>query len=352
MGNEDICVACGLEEPPVTKKRKGVKKAKSVQIRWICCDSCLGWFHAACVRINDSLFPDFKDYIFQCEKCCVIGCLIPRIPNVSQQEVDQMTDMSKQIEEMTKALAKLQKDAVEFQTLIKKQVDSIRTKLTEVNRSEEKRLANVRLVEGIEEKLEIIKSGARMATTCSQRVNGCRMSINKVPYRTGENVCDIVKGFLSFLGVDDHFSHVQTCFRMPVKPSKWTDRTLTPTILVEFSSREIRNQVLKRYYDKHKEAKLCNLISDLPLEYRFTVNEMLSMDTFRIRNLALRLKQRKQVQSVFVKNDNISIRLPNQERYTPVTSIQQLLELVGPDTDPDTTAFFDAQSTNNSCLQL
>lgn len=347
MSNEEICGVCEFEEPPPARKRKGGKKAKNKQIEWICCDVCLGWFHISCVRINDSIFQDIKSYIYQCGKCCVIGSLTPRITS-SPDDRNRIDEISKQIEELIQAVGKLQKEASESRTLIKKQMDYLRTKLAEVDRFEEKQLANIRLVEGIDEKLEEIKVGAKLATSCSQRINCCRISINKVPFRPGENVQSIVKDFLCFLGAQVELSNVQTCFRLPVKPSKWTDRTLTPAILVEFSNREVRNQVLKRYYDKHKEAKLCNLSTEMPLEYRFTVNEMLSVDSFRVRNFALRLKQRKHVESVYVKNDHISVRLPGHERYTPVSSIKQLLELISSDkTVGDTTEFFDAQSAEN-----
>lgn len=161
----------------------------------------------------------------------------------------------------------------------------------------------------------------------------------------------IVQDFLCFLGVQDKMTHVTSCFRLPVKTSKWTDRTLTPTILVAFDSRELKSQVLKRYFEKHKQAKLCNLKSAAPLEYRFTVNEMLSIQTFRIRNHALRLKLKGAVQSVFVRNDKVSIKLPGQKRYLPVDDSDSLLKLVNEYADmvqDESSVFFDAVSAESS----
>lgn len=48
---------------------------------------------------------------------------------------------------------------------------------------------------------------------------------------------------------------------------------------------------------------------------------------FRIRNLALRMKHRKLIQSVFVRNGSVSVRLPNQPRYTEVKDVDHLIEL-------------------------
>ncbi|EAT42241.1 AAEL006198-PA [Aedes aegypti] len=56
---------------------------------------------------------------------------------------------------------------------------------------------------------------------------------------------------------------------------------------------------------------------------------MLSIQAFRIRNLALRLKQKKTIQSIFIRNDKVSVRLPGQKRYDPVGDCNKLLRLVG-----------------------
>lgn len=214
---------------------------------------------------------------------------------------------------------------------------------------EDRRTSSNNLVENIERKSELIKTGAKLARTC---VNCCRIAINKVPFNPGENVRSIVEDFLRFLGIEEKMSHVTACFRLPVKQSKWTDRSLTPTVLVAFDSREIRSLVLKRYFQKHKDAKLCNLKSAAPLEYRFTVNEMLSIQIFRIRNLALRLKQKKAIQSVFIRNDKVSVRLPGQKRYVPVENCNELLKLAGAGVCMDeSSVFFDAMSTDVSSQQ-
>ncbi|XP_058816180.1 uncharacterized protein LOC131679467 [Topomyia yanbarensis] len=76
---EDICVACGQEEPPGKKKKKAGKQAKDAKggITWICCDSCLKWFRTRCVRISPTLLADIVNYTYHLEQCAVIGNLIP-----------------------------------------------------------------------------------------------------------------------------------------------------------------------------------------------------------------------------------------------------------------------------------
>lgn len=145
------------------------------------------------------------------------------------------------------------------------------------------------------------------------------------------------------VGIPHVKSNVLNCFRLPVKPSKWTDRTLTPTIIVIFDSREAKDIVLRHYFEKHKHATLRNLKSDLPLEYRFTANEVLSIDVFRTRNLALRLKLRGLLQSVYVRNNTVSVRIAGQKRYVRVESTDHLLQLTGTLPQPDeSSVFFDA----------
>lgn len=119
-----------------------------------------------------------------------------------------------------------------------------------------------------------------------------------------------------------------------------------------FRQKEAKEKVLKLYFGSHKLAKLAVLHSGLALEYRFTLNEVLSIQSFRIRNLALRLKQRKLIDSVFIRNDSVSVRLPNQKRYTPISDINQLLQLtataIGGHTSADESSiFFDAISADS-----
>lgn len=132
---------------------------------------------------------------------------------------------------------------------------------------------------------------------------------------------------LLFLGLQSEMTHIKSCFRLPVKPSKWSDRELTPTIAVVFNNREARDRVIRKYYDSHENAKLCNLKNGPSLEYRFTINEALSINTFRIRNLAIRLKHKKLIQSVYVRNDSVSVLLTGHKRYMRVSSIEELLEM-------------------------
>lgn len=341
--SEDICGSCGLEEPPTGKKKKG-KRVKDSEIRWICCDSCLKWFHNICVRVNHSLV-DLSAYLYLCERCSVIGSLIPKPASSNACDLDQI---NKRIEELVEQIKGIESELTVLQTNVKKQFDRVQNKIHTSAKWSENRTSE-KLAGNVEEKLVVIENGVKFAKICSQSVNNFRISINKVPHQVGENVRSIVENFLCFLGIPNLKSHVTSCFRLPVKPSKWTDRSITPTILVAFDSVEIKANVLRKYFEVHKEAKLCNLKSGLPLEYRFTVNEMLSVNSFRIRNLALRMKQKKLVESVYVRNDSISVRLPGQKKYTPIEDTDHLLGLLKPDASFDESSiFFDAESADFS----
>lgn len=107
---------------------------------------------------------------------------------------------------------------------------------------------------------------------------------------------------------------------------------------------------MRKYFERYREAKLSNLKGGQCLEYRFTINEVLSLPTFRIRNYALRLKQSNVLKSVFVKNDRVSVLLPEHERYTSINSIQQLHELAGNATNAGdaSSIFYDAVSADTS----
>lgn len=347
---EDVCGICGLDEPPQKTRKTGAKKKKKTSdedIGWIGCDSCNKWFHTVCVRISPALLAVVDEYCYLCEKCSVIGTLLPKSPPSSSTGKSQ--EAQERIDKISSELARLQSELQLLQVNMKKQLDRFHNRLQTVDQEESRRTSANNLVENIEGKLELIKTGAKLASTCAQNVNCCRIAINKVPLCPGENVRSIVE---DFLGIKEKMSRVTACFRLPVNPSKWTDRNLTPTILVAFDSREVRSLVLKRYFEKHKDAKLCNLKSAAPLEYRFTVNEMLSIPAFRIRNLALRLKQRKAIQSIFVRNDKISVRLPGQKRYVPVGSCDELLKLTGSSVSMDESSmFFDAVSSDISSQQ-
>lgn len=341
----DICEACGREEPPVQRKKTKKRSKKDAGIGWICCDSCSKWFHNMCVRVSQDVLADISAYLYLCEQCTVIGSLIPKNTNTS---ATGMKVIAKQIEELVDRIKKIESEIAALQNNVRKQFDRVQNKIQSNVLMTEKQMPTM-TISNVEQKLEVIDKGVKLANICSRSVNSFRISINKVPYQTGENVRSIVQNFLSFLGIQDSMSHVTTCFRLPVKPSKWTDRSITPTILVVFDSVGLKTDVLQKYFKKHKEAKLCNLKSGLPLEYRFTVNEMLSIGSFRIRNLALRMKQNDLVESVYVQNDSVSVRLPGQKKYIPIEDISQLLGLVKPDyCINESSIFYDAESAECS----
>lgn len=340
MGKKEICSACNKSEPPTKTKRK------QKMVNWLGCDSCLRWFHSACMRISDAQMESIANYEFFCDSCSVRGSLIPKLqvqPPPHNEEIDKL---NKIIQDLSSELSKLQAELNSSRTTYKRQLDRIQTKLSNEDRWE---AARDRLSSNINEKLEAIEKGATMAKTCSRTVNSCRLAMNKIPYHEGENVRDLVRNVLRLLDCDSEMSNVIKCFRLPVKSSKWTDRSLTPTIMVIFSSAESRGVVLRKYFERHQTAKLCNLQGGPSLDYRFTLNEVMSVNSFRIRNLALRLKQRKQVKSVFVRNDKVSVQLPGQKQYVPVDTLAQLLELAGGDLDgEDSSIFFDATSADLS----
>lgn len=359
MEEETKCNQCNAVDPPGKRGRKSVKtkSAKNKpKVSWIECDGCQAWYHSVCVRVNEALLGDVDEFYYFCEKCTVRGSLVtkpanpvpvPAAPVVAGlEEVEQL---KRTISDLAAQLAKLQTELDSVRSTSRKQHDRLQSKLNSADEREGQCAAHSALISNIGQKLEIIEAGAKLANACSQSVNSCRLAINKIPVREGENVHSIVENVINFLGVSEEMSHVTNCFRLDVKPSKWSDRSLTPTIVAVFDSRDSRDRVLRRYFEKHKDAKLCRLKNAPDLEYRFTINEMLSMHAFRTRNLALRYKQRKAIRSVFVRNDSISVLLPGEQRYTPVRGPEHLLELMGHDLQADeSSVFFDARSSDVS----
>ena len=269
-----------------------------------------------------------------------------------------MEVITKTIDDLTGRLAKLQAKPEAIRIVSKKQLDGIRNQLQSSERLHEQQTGQSELVQNLGKKLEVIESGTKLANHCLQSVNGCRLAINKIPYREGENVHVIVQSVFDFLGINAVETQGFQCFRVPPKASKWSDRSISPTIIVILSNREVKQSILKRYFENHKQAKLSVLHTGFPLEYRFTVNEVLPIDSFRIRNLALRLKLSGLIDSVFVRNGHISVRLPYKKEYTAVVDTNHLLELtkatpgspvqgIG---NNESSVFFDAVSGNSTVL--
>lgn len=347
MGKEEKCGLCGRCDPPAKASAKKVKKAN--QVGWICCDKCSVWYHLCCVRISDPLTDDIQSFVFLCEKCAVRGSLIAK-QSSSSTGSDLIAQLQKTVQDLSTHILKLQAELDTLRSSSKKQIDRIQCKVNSDEQRDTRYAAQTALINNIEQKLEVIEAGAKLANTCSQSTNCCRLAINKIPFREGENVRNIVADVLNFLDISEAMSSVSKCFRLQVKSSKWSDRTISPTIAVVFDNREMRDNVLKRYFERHKDAKLCRLKGAPALEYRFTINEMLSVQAFRIRNFALRLKQRKIIKSVFVRNDTIAVLLPGKMRYSRVNSTDHLLELTGGTggRNEDSSVFFDATSADLS----
>lgn len=344
----DKCGLCKSSNPPA----KGKKSAKKTQnIGWLCCDSCSVWFHFVCVRISNALSNDIQQYTFFCENCSIRGNLILK-PSIPTSPIEEIEQLNKTILELAAELKKLSAELDNLRSTSKKQFDRMYGRINQVDQRDRQQGSQNTLVDRVEENLQIIEEGAKLANTCAQQINSSRLAINKVPFHYNENVRTIVQDVMQFLGLQEMMCYVSNSFRLQVRPSKWTDRTLTPTIVVIFDNRESRDTVLRRYFEKHKNAKLCQLKHSPALEYRFTINEVLSPQTFRLRNLAIRFKQKKLVRSVFVRNDSVSVLFPNHKRYTPIVSTTHLLELVGnTESHPaheSSSIFFDALSANLS----
>lgn len=327
---KDICASCGQEEPPKRGTAKRCKR-KDQTIGWICCDSCNNWFHTACVRASSTLLQKIDTYWYFCANCTILGTLVLKqiSPPVDQARED-FAKITSTINELSEKLTKLQTELEIWQQNCRKETNKVRNQLLASDQLLDRNSAQRAFVANIETKLAVIESGARFANTCLQSVNGPRIAINKIPFREGENVKFIVRNALRSLGIDETASVVSSCFRTTAKASKWSDRSISPTIIVVLNSREAKEKILKQYFKNCAKAKLSALQAGLALEYRFTVNEVLSVESFRIRNLALRLKHKKLVDSVFVRNDTVSVKLSNHERYTLITSSEHLLKLVSP----------------------
>lgn len=338
--SDEICDACNRGAPPGAK---GKRKPKT--INWIGCDSCPRWFHSLCVRITDSQMEEIDNYQYFCESCSVRGSLIQKSHSVTADS-GEIKELKKIILEMSSEMKKLRTELDSVRETSKKQIDRLRNNICSTTLSE---ATTTRLTSNLSEKLEKIEKGAQLANTCAQTVNSCRIAINKVPFKEGENVRQLVIDVLTLVGCSDVQANLTDCFRVPARPSKWTDRSLTPTIVAVFNSPETRQKVLRMYFERYKEAALRNLRNGPALDYRFTINEVLSINSFRIRNQALRLKQHGVVRSVFVRNDRVSVLLPGQARYIPVNSIAHLQELVSSESSSDSSSlFFDALSANVS----
>lgn len=293
--------------------------------------------------------PEIQKYWFFCEKCSPKGNLILKAaPNAAAPNTD-LSSLEKEIRDLTTKLQHLQEELNIIQANSKKQLHRLQNQVREISRAEARHVNNNKMLDGIEQKLEVIESGAKLAESCSQNVNGYRIALNKIPLQQGENVRSIVEKALDILDLPEAKSHVSSCFRLPYHASKWTDRSLSPTIVVIFDGNAIRRTVLQKYFERYMDFRLCRLGIGISLDYRFTMNEVLSVSSFRVRNLAIRLKQKKLIRSVFVRHDNVAVLLPGDQRYTSVKDLHHLLELVGSqDKTNDSSVFFDAESTNHS----
>lgn len=227
------------------------------------------------------------EFQFFCESCSVRGCLVPKIrPAVGRgsEAQEEVSELKKIVQELSAEVTRLRGELEAARDTSKMQMDRLRNSINSNVRSG---ATTNRLASDLNEKLEKIEKGAQLAQTCSQTVNSCRLVINKIPFREGENVKQLVEDVLALVGCSEEQANLVDCFRVPSKSSKWSDRTLTLSIAAVFNSTDARQKVLRRYFERYKEAALKNLKTGPALDYRFTVNEVLSITAFRIRNHAL-----------------------------------------------------------------
>lgn len=215
----DTCSACGLKEPT---KKTGKRTNKNDQsVGWICCDKCCKWFHTIGVRANNIPIQEISSDWYFCEKCSVLGTLVlKQISPLPTTASHDLTKINGTISELSEELKKLQSELEANRSTAKRQLDKLRNHLQSSDHHRERQAAQSELVSALESKLEVIESGAKLANTCLQSINGHRVAINKIPYRVGENVKHIVKRVLNFLSGNELETLVTDCFRIPVKPSK------------------------------------------------------------------------------------------------------------------------------------
>lgn len=136
----------------------------------------------------------------------------------------------KKFDEITAEISKLKTELDESKKSSKKLLDRMRSHLAEIERRDERNATDNELISNIHKKIETIESGAKLADACSWSVNNCRIAINKIPFQQSDCVRNLVDNLLFFLGLEDAVPRISSCFRLPVKASKWhSARCLQPS---------------------------------------------------------------------------------------------------------------------------
>lgn len=261
MSDLAICKECNRADPPLKGGKKSKKASKKQPVEWINCDRCSKWFHTTCVSINQTCMPEIHRYWYFCEQCTPKGNLILKFEPVNAVPNNDLEHLKNLIQELNVKLQKLQDELASIQANTKKQMHRLQNQMQEMIRTEAKHVDSDKLLNNIEHKLEIIESGAKLAETCSQNVNGFRIAQNKIPFQQGENVQTIVERTLDILDMPEAKSHVANCFRLPYNASKWSDRSIFPTIVVVFDGNKIRQSVLQKYYERYNDFRLRSYVS-------------------------------------------------------------------------------------------
>lgn len=174
-----------------------------------------------------------NEYYYFCEKCTLRGSLVtkpaqpvPATPaaTTGQDEVEQL---KRTVSDLAAQLVKLQAEVDSVRLTSKKQHDRLQSKLNSADQRDDHCAAQGALINNIGQKLEIIEAGAKLATTCSQSVNSCRLAINKIPAREGENLRGIVESVIDFLGVSEEMPHASRPITYPDDRCRFRQPCLT-----------------------------------------------------------------------------------------------------------------------------
>lgn len=164
-GVDDTCGTCGRSDPPSKGGKKSKKANKKQTVEWIHCDGCSTWLHTVCANINQVFMPEIQKYWFFCEKCSPKGNLILKAaPNAAAPNTD-LSSLEKEIRDLTTKLQHLQEELNTIQANSKKQLHRLQNQVREISRAEARHVNNNKMLDGIEQKLEVIESGAKLAGT-------------------------------------------------------------------------------------------------------------------------------------------------------------------------------------------
>lgn len=294
------------------------------------CDYCSDWFHRSCGNVTKALLGELSKASTKTTCTLKWGCLRCTEANNTAESQDTNTaqsnvnDFAMVKDCFTQIFNKFDKLEERISSKFEVMDCNIKSYIVNVTKETEEKIAmvdhkvnnNIKAISVVTGGLEDVK---RQLANLQRTNNLSSLKFSNIPYSAEKNYdISMIKGFASFYNINITHKSIEYCSRL--KSKKKSD-AIAP-IIVRFSSKELAEEILDRYFDG--DPLLLSNVTNKNLNSRIYISENLTYSNLRIYHECLRLKKNNLVLKVMTVRGNVFIAETAHSKLVKVNTLDFL----------------------------